>query len=101
MFLRHSLRAILVALVVFVMSLNAEASPQVSTPPVAKKVPKEIVTHGDKRIDNYFWLRQKTNAEVIAYLEAENAYTDAIMAPTMPLQNALYKEMLGHLKETD
>src|ERR1035441_2586022 len=47
-------------------------------PPVAKMVRKEIVTHGDKRLDDYFWLREKTNAEVIAYLEAENAYGDAV-----------------------
>src|SRR4051812_43431044 len=70
-------------------------------PPVAQKRPHEMVIHGDKRVDDYFWLRQKTNAEVIAYLEAENAYTDGILAPTKPLQEKLYKEILSHLKETD
>ena len=61
----------------------------------------EIVTHGDKRVDDYFWLRQKTNSEVSHYLEAENGYTEAVMAPTKPLQEKLYREILGHLKETD
>lgn len=70
-------------------------------PPVAKKVPKEDSTNGDKRVDNYFWLREKTNPEVIKYLEAENAYADAFMKPTEALQQTLYKEMVGHLKETD
>ena len=70
-------------------------------PPVAKMVRKEIVTHDDKRLDDYFWLREKTNAEVIAYLEAENAYGDAVTRPQQPFRERLYGEMLGHLKETD
>src|SRR5260221_11131553 len=69
--------------------------------PVAKRVPKELVNHGDRRVDDYFWLRQKTNSEVIRYLEAENGYTDAVMAPTRAFQEKLYQEILGHLKETD
>src|SRR5947208_2223113 len=84
-----------------VMAATVSYSSSSLKPPLAKKVPKEIVTHGDKRVDDYFWLREKTNAEVIAYLEAENAYTDQVMAPTKPLQESLYHEMLGHLKETD
>src|ERR1035438_1002221 len=74
---------------------------QTPVPPVAKKVPKEIVTHGDRRLDDYFWLREKTNAEVIAYLEAENAYGDAVTRPQQPFRERLYGEMLGHLQETD
>ena len=70
-------------------------------PPIAKRIPKEIVTHGDKRIDNYFWLREKTNAEAVAYLKAENAYADAATQPLQILRTELYGEMLGHLKETD
>ena len=69
--------------------------------PSAKRMPKEIVTHGDRRVDDYFWLREKTNAEVTGYLEAENAYAEAVMAPTKELQSRLYREMLSHLKETD
>ena len=57
--------------------------------------------HGEPWADDYFWLRDKANPEVAAYLEAENAYTDAVMKPTEALQDTLYKEMLGRIKETD
>ena len=70
-------------------------------PPVAKKIPKEIITHGDKRVDDYFWFREKTNAEVIAYLNEENAYADSVTGPQAPFREVLYQEMLGHLQETD
>jgi oligopeptidase B len=72
-----------------------------SKPPVAKKIRKAIITHGDKRIDDYFWLREKTNAQVLAYLNAENAYADEVMDPLKNFGEGLYKEILGHLKETD
>jgi oligopeptidase B len=94
----------------FVMSLSTtvsyaasplDAAAQKLTPPVAKKVPKAIITHGDKRVDDYFWLREKTNSEVIAYLKAENAYTEAVTQPLQPFREKLYSEMLSHLKETD
>ena len=70
-------------------------------PPIAARHPKKIVTHGDTRVDNYFWLREKTNTEVIAYLTAENEYARAIMEPLRTVEESLYQEMLGHLKETD
>ncbi len=70
-------------------------------PPVAKVVPKVDTVHGDIRIDNYYWLREKSNPEVIAYLEAENRYKDAMTAHTKPLQEKLYQEMLGRIVETD
>jgi oligopeptidase B len=57
--------------------------------------------HGDRRVDPYYWMREKGNPEVIAHLEAENAYTDAIMAPTEALQERLYKEIVGRIQETD
>ena len=72
-----------------------------ATPPVANKVPKVDEVHGDRRVDDYFWLRDKKNPDVAAYLEAENAYTDAVMEPSVPFQDALYKEMLARIKETD
>ena len=77
---------------------NGGSTPQ---PPLARQIPSESVTHGDKRTDNYAWLKEKSNPEVAAYLEAENAYANAIMKPTEGLQAALYKEMVGHIKETD
>ena len=79
----------------------ATATESPAKPPIAKKVTKIDTVHGQRREDDYFWLREKTNTEVAAYLEAENAYTDAVMKPTAELQGALYKEMLGHIQETD
>ncbi len=70
-------------------------------PPIAKKIPKVTEINGRKLVDNYFWLREKKNPEVRAYLEAENAYTDVVMKPTEPLQKKLYDEMLSRIKETD
>jgi oligopeptidase B len=70
-------------------------------PPVAKRVPRVEVLHGDQRVDDYYWLREKSNPEVIAYLEAENAYADAVMKESEPFQEALYQEMLGRIKQTD
>src|SRR5918999_357147 len=70
-------------------------------PPAAKRVPKTTTIHGETLTDDYFWLREKTNPEVISHLEAENAYTDAVMKPTAALQEKLYQEMLGRIKQTD
>jgi oligopeptidase B len=70
-------------------------------PPVAKKVPKELTIHGHSRVDEYYWLNQRDNPEVIAYLNAENAYTAAVMKPAAALKEALYKEMVGRMKQDD
>jgi oligopeptidase B len=70
-------------------------------PPVAKTVPVTTEVHGERRVDEYHWLREKENPDVRAYLEAENAYTDAEMKPTEGFQQALYAEMLGRIQETD
>jgi oligopeptidase B len=72
-----------------------------ASPPVAKKVPRTTTIHGDVRVDNYYWLREKQNPEVISYLEAENAYMRAVMKPTEGFQEKLYAEMLGRIKQTD
>jgi oligopeptidase B len=71
------------------------------SPPRAKIVPKEITIHGDTRIDNYFWLRDRSDPDVIAYLEAENRYTEEVMASSKPLREKLYQEILGRIQETD
>ena len=71
------------------------------TPPITEKKPKVTVVHGDTLRDDYFWLREKSNPAVLAHLDAENSYTAAMMAPTSGLQDRLYKEMVGHIKETD
>jgi len=70
-------------------------------PPVATVKPKIDTLHGDIRTDNYFWIREKANPDVISYLNAENAYTTARMKHTEALQQKLYDEMLGRIKETD
>jgi oligopeptidase B len=70
-------------------------------PPVTEKKPKITEINGDRLVDNYFWLREKSNPAVIAHLEAENAYTAAVMKPTESLQGRLYKEILSHIKQTD
>ena len=79
--------------------LAAQETPPI--PPVAKKVPHVTTIHGDTLVDDYFWLREKENPEVLAYLNAEAAYADAMMAPTKPLQETLYREMVGRIKEND
>ena len=71
------------------------------TPPVADRIPVSTTLHGDTRVDDYAWLRDKSDARVIAYLNAENAYTDGMMRHTEPLQGELYTEMLGRIKEDD
>jgi oligopeptidase B len=70
-------------------------------PPVARKVPRTTEIHGYTLRDEYFWLREKGDPEVITYLEAENAYTEDVMRPTKALQERLYTEMLGRMKQTD
>jgi oligopeptidase B len=72
-----------------------------NVPPVAKKIPHELVIHGDIRIDNYFWLNDRENPEVIDYLKAENEYTSAMMKDTKKLQKKLYNEIVGRIPQTD
>src|SRR5947209_927981 len=80
---------------------NNTVAPVAAAPPVAKKIPHTTEVHGTTLHDDYFWMRDKKNPEVISYLEAENAYTAALMKPTEDLQGKLYKEMLSRIKETD
>jgi oligopeptidase B len=74
---------------------------QLPKPPVARKRPIETVLHDTILSDDYGWLRDKQNPEVTAYLEAENAYAEAVMAPLNGLREELYREMLSHMKQTD
>ena len=70
-------------------------------PPIAAKQAKELEAHGDVRVDDYYWLRERENPEAISYLEAENAYTDAVMTHTEGLQDQLYEEIVGRIKQDD
>jgi oligopeptidase B len=70
-------------------------------PPMTEKKPKTTQIHGETMVDDYFWLREKSNPAVMTHLQAENAYAEGLMQPTAQLQEKLYKEMLGHIKQTD
>ncbi len=97
---RYALPALLVAVLSLAPALVAQTGTAIQAP-VTKKVPHETKIHGLTLTDDYFWLREKSNPEVIKHLEDENAYTDAMMAPTKGLQETLYTEMLARIKQTD
>ena len=81
---------------------QAVASPtETVSPPVAKIVPHELEKHGDTRVDNYYWLREREDPEVITYLEAENEYTEQKLAHTKDFQDALFKEITDRIKKND
>jgi oligopeptidase B len=79
---------------------SQEPTPE-PAPPVARVVPELSEVHGERRVDDYRWLRDKHDPRVRAYLEAENAYADAVMRGTETFQDLLYREMLGRIQETD
>ena len=77
---------------------NKETMP---TPPVAKKIPTNLEKHGDVRVDNYYWLNDRENPEVIEYLNQENDYYDEVTKHTKDFQNNLFEEMKSRIKEDD
>nr|WP_321485858.1 S9 family peptidase [uncultured Draconibacterium sp.] len=83
---------------IFLFLLAACTKNEKNMPPVAKKVSKELTAHGDTRVDNYYWMNERENPEVIAHLEAENAYKDAVMKHTEPLQEKLFEEIKSKIK---
>jgi len=105
--MRDTRRALALALIIFsaiaiVFAAHSFAqNGETPKPPMPDKNPKTIKIHDQTLVDNYFWLREKTNPKVLAHLEAENAYAESVMKPTAPLQATLYKEMISHIKETD
>lgn len=70
-------------------------------PPHARRIPRRLTIHGETLVDDYFWLRDRANSEVVAYLAAENVYAEQVLAPTAPLQAELFAEMCARIKETD
>jgi len=82
-------------------TLFADFDLAATKPPVAARKPRDVTVHEDKRIDDYFWLREKENPDVKLYLEQENAYLESVLAPTKELRAALYTEMRGRIKEDD
>src|SRR5687767_6807492 len=96
--------ALLVCCTLFINSIataqtNGGAVPL--KPPMAEKKTKTTNIHGVTLVDEYFWLREKTNPAVLAHLQAENSYAETVMKPTAALQEKLYNEMLSHIKQTD
>ena len=69
--------------------------------PSLKKIPHELTVHGHTRVDNYYWLNERESPEVLEYLKAENAYQEEMMKHTEPLQNQLFKEITGRIKQND
>ncbi|MBN1223521.1 MAG: S9 family peptidase [Candidatus Aminicenantes bacterium] len=98
------LRALVLIVLPLVLQFGCRQASEVAEsarPPVAEKITKELKIHGDVRLDKYYWLRERKNPRVIAYLEAENVYKDAVMAHTKALQDNLYTEIVGRIKQTD
>lgn len=71
------------------------------TAPVAKKLPLRFLEHGEERVDDYYWIREKTNPEVIGLLKSENAYTDHVLKPLKDLRDGLFEEMRARIEEDD
>jgi oligopeptidase B len=98
-------RVLAILLLVGIVALLAASSllraDTAGRPPEAKQVEHISVWHGEQVNDPFYWLREKSNPEVIKYLEAENAYTEAMTRNLKPFADALYKEMLGRIKQTD
>ncbi len=92
---------ILLPIVLLALAAGGESVTAQSTPPDALQIRHVNLYHGEEVVDNYNWLRDRDNPETIAYLEAENAYTKEVMAHTEELQETLYREMRGRIKETD
>ncbi len=83
------------------ISISSCTKAQKVEPPVAEKIPQELTIHGHTRIDNYYWLNQRDNPKVIEYLKAENAYKEAVLKHTEALQEKLFNEIVGRVKQTD
>src|SRR5436305_7304527 len=92
----------LILLGLFSAMIAISQTPPIShTPPSAPRVEHREVRHGATVIDDYFWLREKSDPKVTRYLEEENAYTATMTKDLGPFSDALYKEMLGRIKQTD
>ncbi len=88
-------------LAISTVACQPSASSAAPQPPKAQVIPKELTSHGQTRVDNYYWLNERDNPKVLDYLKAENAYALAVLKPTEALQESLYKEFIGRIKQTD
>jgi oligopeptidase B len=99
---RNGYRAWLASVALAVLVFPAVSwSQDLPQPPLAERIKKELTIHGHTRVDPYYWLNERANPKVIDYLKAENAYTDAVMKPTLALQEKLYQELVGRKKQND
>ncbi len=92
---------VLMALLLGCQSPTGKKQSDFGSPPVAEKIEKEMVMHEHSRIDNYYWLNERENQNVIDYLNAENDYLKTVMASTEPFQEKLYEEIIGRIKQND
>ena len=74
---------------------------RIDSPPVANIIPKTLVQHGHARVDNYFWLNERDNQDVLDYLREENQYADGVMAHQKTLEETLFEEIKGRFKQAD
>jgi oligopeptidase B len=95
------MRNLLIAAAAAVCVLNVRGEFASHEAPRPEKRPRDVSMHGDKRTDDYFWLREKDNPAVLAHLKAENEHTESVLAPAAKLRESLYGEMVARLKETD
>jgi len=98
--IRRTLLGSLLA-VVLSSSVGAVGFDRSAKPPVAKRIPHPMALHGVERQDDYYWLRDRSDPDVLQYLTAENDYQTKVMAPTAALREQLFQEMKGRIKETD
>lgn len=101
----NSMKTIVSLLMILAITFTYTACEQKSnkemSAPKAKKIQKEFQEFGNTRVDNYYWLNDREDSEVIAYLEAENAYTKSNLKDTEQLQDKIYNEIIGRIKQTD
>jgi len=90
-----------IIILTFALSSCNNMKHQNPKPPKAAKIKKELVAHGHTRVDNYYWLNDREDPNVISYLEEENAYTEAVMKHTEEFQEKLFDEIVGRIKQTD
>lgn len=95
------LSIVVIVIVPLVKCTNVTNNSKSMVPPDAKKIEKELTIHGDTRIDPYYWMNDREDPEVKAYLEEENKYTKGVLEHTEDLQKDLYDEIVGRIKQTD
>ncbi len=95
-----NLTIVIMAILAVVTHPSCKTSKSMETP-VAVKKPQELTLHGETRIDDYYWLKERENPEVIAYLEAENSYREGMMKGTEKFQEKLFEEIIGRIKQRD